>query len=716
MTLDRVCWPLARLGEGLEELARRAGLVVAAHAVLATPLAVPPAVLQGVPGELGRWIEWAAGRLGIDADAVEAPVPAAARLLQGAGPAMLRVASVDGPRFVALLGSRAGTLQLIGPDLALHRCPVELLRAALCAPYEAPLAHEIDGLMEVAAVPGQRRHKVRAAMLAERLGSERVGACWMLRLPAAAAWWRQLAQIRLPRRLALALALFVAVYGCEILGWGLIGNAALNGHADPGWLQAWLMLVLTIVPLRLAGGWVDAIMALDAGQLLKRRLLAGALRSDLETVKRQGAGQLLSRVMESQALEALAMNGGLSMLVAVVEFGFGAWLLASGAGGRFHLFLLALWLAVSVFISWRYVVRLRAWTGQRLDMTHELVERMVGHRTSLAQESPERRDAQQDGAMRDYLHGSRQMDKAAAPVSALVPGGWMLIGLLGLAPAFVDGSGSPVALAIGFGGVMLAGRAFSGLSGGLAALGRAALAWQNVSGLFRSAVDESRSAAFVPAAASEGGSVAGGAAGGTRLADASNVVFSYTPHGEPVLRGVDLSIARGERILLEGPSGGGKSTIASLLVGLHRPDSGLLLLHGLDRSTLGDSWHELATAAPQFHENHILSGTLGFNLLMGRNWPASEDELQEARDLCVELGLGELLERMPSGMMQMVGETGWQLSHGERSRIFLARALLQKAQLTILDESFAALDPETLDRCLHCALRRTQTLLVIAHP
>jgi ATP-binding cassette subfamily B protein len=468
------------------------------------------------------------------------------------------------------------------------------------------------------------------------------------------------------------------------------------------------MLVLTIVPLRLAGGWVDASLALDAGQLLKRRLLAGALRSDLETVKRQGAGQLLGRVMESQALEALAMNGGLSMLVAVVEFGFGAWLLAAGAGGRFHLFLLALWLAVSVSISWRYVVHLRAWTGRRLDMTHELVERMVGHRTCLAQESPERRDSQQDGTMRDYLHGSRQMDKAAAPLSALVPGGWMLIGLLGLAPAFVDGSGSPVALAIGFGGVMLTGRAFSGLSGGLAALGRAALAWQNVAGLFRCAVDETRSAAFVPAA--------GGAAGGARLADASNLVFSYSPHGEPVLRGVDLSIARGERILLEGPSGGGKSTIAALLVGLQRPDSGLLLLRGLDRSTLGDSWHELATAAPQFHENHILSGTLGFNLLMGRNWPASGEDLQEARELCEDLGLGELLERMPSGLGQTVGETGWQLSHGERSRIFLARALLQKAQLTVLDESFAALDPDTLGKCLRTAFDRAPTLMVIAHP
>jgi ATP-binding cassette subfamily B protein len=112
-----------------------------------------------------------------------------------------------------------------------------------------------------------------------------------------------------------------------------------------------------------------------------------------------------------------------------------------------------------------------------------------------------------------------------------------------------------------------------------------------------------------------------------------------------------------------------------------------------------------------------MNGTLGFNLLMGRNWPAKDDELQEATDLCKELGLGELLERMPSGMMQIMGETGWQLSHGERSRIFfLARALLQDAQLTIFDESFAVLDPETLNLCLDCVLKRTRTLLVIARP
>ena len=71
---------------------------------------------------------------------------------------------------------------------------------------------------------------------------------------------------------------------------------------------------------------------------------------------------------------------------------------------------------------------------------------------------------------------------------------------------------------------------------------------------------------------------------------------------------------------------------------------------------------------------------------------------------------------MTSGLAQFVGESGWQLSHGERSRVYLARALLQGADLVILDESFAALDPATLRRCLEVAHRRAATLIVIAHP
>jgi ATP-binding cassette, subfamily B, bacterial len=707
--IKALCWPLARLGEGMEELARRAGLTPSSS----DALNVPASVAQGGSAEVARWIEWAGGRLGLEAEAVEVAVSACGQLIAGAGPALFYFADDDGPCFVLLLRSRRGVMQLIGPDLTLHRCPVELLRAVLCGRHEAPLAVEIDKLLATAGVTGARRDRARQAMLQERLASQQVGSCWILRLPPSTGFWRQLTQARLPRRIALMIALFAAGYGLEIIGWSLIGKAALNGRLDTGWLAAWVLLVLSIVPLRLFGGWLNAAFALDAGRILKSRLLAGALQIDLESVKHVGAGQLLGRVMESQALESLALNGGMAVLIALIELVFSGWILAAGAGGAAHLALLLCWLAVTLWLSWRYFRRMRNWTRMRIDMTHDLVERMVGHRTRLAQEWPQRRDGQDDQSMRDYLHCSRQMDNAIAPIAAVVPGGWMLIGLIGLAPAFMTGMDNAASLAIGLGGVLLANRALSGLSSGLAGLARAGIAWKQVAPFFHSAANESHALPFLSSAQITG---ADDNNARQKLIDASSLVFRYRPEGEAVLRGVDLSIHRGDRILLEGPSGGGKSTLASILVGLRKPDSGLLLLNGLDRHTLGDSWRRLATEAPQFHENHILAGTIGFNLLMGRNWPATEDELAEAHAICDELGLGELLERMPSGMRQMVGETGWQLSHGERSRLFLARALLQKTQLTILDESFAALDPETLSQCLDCAFRRATTLIVVAHP
>ena len=100
----------------------------------------------------------------------------------------------------------------------------------------------------------------------------------------------------------------------------------------------------------------------------------------------------------------------------------------------------------------------------------------------------------------------------------------------------------------------------------------------------------------------------------------------------------------------------------------------------------------------------------------GSRWPASREDLLLAKALLHDLELGPLLERMPNGIHQVVGETGWQLSHGERSRIFLARAILQSADLLILDESFAALDPETLESCLRVLFAQQRTILVIAHP
>jgi ATP-binding cassette subfamily B protein len=107
---------------------------------------------------------------------------------------------------------------------------------------------------------------------------------------------------------------------------------------------------------------------------------------------------------------------------------------------------------------------------------------------------------------------------------------------------------------------------------------------------------------------------------------------------------------------------------------------------------------------------------LAFNLLLGRRWPAGAADFAEAESACRGLGLGSLLDRMPSGLLQMIGDGGWQLSHGERSRIFIARALLQNPKLIILDESFGALDPENLRVALEYTRERARTLMVIAHP
>ena len=105
-----------------------------------------------------------------------------------------------------------------------------------------------------------------------------------------------------------------------------------------------------------------------------------------------------------------------------------------------------------------------------------------------------------------------------------------------------------------------------------------------------------------------------------------------------------------------------------------------------------------------------------FNLLMGRRWPPSAPDTRDAMDVCRALGLDDLLRRMPAGMNQMLGETGWRLSHGERSRVYIARALLQDAKVIVLDESFAALDPRTTEQCLRAVFERSPALVVIAHP
>src|SRR5262249_18064645 len=141
---------------------------------------------------------------------------------------------------------------------------------------------------------------------------------------------------------------------------------------------------------------------------------------------------------------------------AVLQLGLAAVIVALGAGGGPHALLLLLWLGVAVMISWRYLQRGYAWVEAHLAITNGLVERMVGHRTRLMQERPTDWHEEEDVALARYLQLSEQMDRMASLLLGLVPRGWMVLGLGGLAWSFVVVQSTPAKLAIGLGGTLLA--------------------------------------------------------------------------------------------------------------------------------------------------------------------------------------------------------------------------------------------------------------------
>jgi ATP-binding cassette subfamily B protein len=710
-SLENMLWPLDRLGESIEALAHQHR-----YALRAVETPRPPEDLCGASeSRLGAWIEAAADELGIEAEAVEAPLAEVASLLWAVGPAIVFQPGSEPPRFLAVVRGARRSVELLGPR-GFSRCfPVEEVAALLCASVEAPLGPGVDALLESAGIPPRRRARARAALLRERLRKTPLRGAWLLREQPGASFWRRMVHSRLHRYLLAFVAAHAVYYGLYFGSWWMIGEGALSGHLDEGWLWAWALLLFTMVPFSLLATWAQGRLSIGVGSLLKQRLLHGVMRLEPDEIRHQGAGQFLGRVIESEAVESMALSAGFQGLIAFLEIVLAVSVLALGAGGALHVVLLLVWVAVTGSLGWRYFLRRRRWTEARVAMTNDLVERMVGHRTRIAQELRERWHDGEDQALERYISLSTAMDRTVALMGALLPRGWLALGILGMAPAFVSGSATPGALAVGLGGVLLAGRAFSRLMQGIASVSGAAIVWEQVAPIFRAAARAQ--APGLPAFALATPGRWRRAAPAQPILEGHDLVFRYRQRGEAVLRGLSLQVREGDRILLEGPSGGGKSTLASLLVGLREPESGLLLLGGVDRKTLGpEGWRRRVVAAPQFHENHVLCETFSFNLLMGRGWPPHPDDIQEAEEVCRELNLGDLLARMPAGLQQMVGESGWRLSHGERSRLFIARALLQRAEVVILDESFAALDLETLEKSLRCVLKRAPTLLVIAHP
>ncbi|MFZ2951255.1 MAG: ATP-binding cassette domain-containing protein, partial [Desulfuromonadaceae bacterium] len=163
---------------------------------------------------------------------------------------------------------------------------------------------------------------------------------------------------------------------------------------------------------------------------------------------------------------------------------------------------------------------------------------------------------------------------------------------------------------------------------------------------------------------------------------------------------------------LAGESGAGKTTLARLLAGLARPESGRILINGRDLTTLApDSWRSRLAWVPQ--TPYFTSGTVRENILLGRP-DAEQHEIDSALEAA---SARQFISRLPLGLDTVLGDRGAGLSGGELKRLALARAYLCRATLVVLDEPTAGLDAEN-ERLVGEALVRLaqgRTVLVISH-
>ncbi|MGH9342622.1 MAG: ATP-binding cassette domain-containing protein, partial [Terriglobia bacterium] len=189
-----------------------------------------------------------------------------------------------------------------------------------------------------------------------------------------------------------------------------------------------------------------------------------------------------------------------------------------------------------------------------------------------------------------------------------------------------------------------------------------------------------------------------------------SITFGFNPRKPPTLRDVSLTVAPGEQLGITGPSGEGKSTLTELMVGLHKPHAGQVLLGGLPifevAPELRARWIARVDRSPI-----LFAGTLRDNLLLGDESISAMDLSAAVRDAALE----DVLAQLPLGLDTLVEHNGRNFSGGQLQRIEIARALARNPHILILDDAVDALDLATELRIRDAVRRRQCSLILVSH-
>ncbi|WP_419954108.1 ABC transporter ATP-binding protein [Neobacillus niacini] len=191
-----------------------------------------------------------------------------------------------------------------------------------------------------------------------------------------------------------------------------------------------------------------------------------------------------------------------------------------------------------------------------------------------------------------------------------------------------------------------------------------------------------------------------------------NIWFTYPNSDKKILKGVSLSMDQGNHIGIVGTSGGGKSTLIQILLGLYEPEKGSVHIDGKNLFACNrNSFRQQVGVVSQ--ETFLLNSTLRNNLLYGKK-EATQEELDKAVEAA---GLTELIQSLDDKYETVVGERGLKLSGGQRQRVALARAILRQPPILIFDEATSSLDGETEEKVQEALeqLIPGRTTITIAH-